>query len=97
MSACTASAATCMQSMHRQACCSAPGQSHVAGAHGGMSVVAQLLFREASPRMITGEEERLRALRDICSALPRTAQALDEQVRQLSHAQAKRHTARDNR
>ena len=70
-----------------------PGQGNVAAAHGGLSITAQLLFREASPRLITSEEQRLRALQHICSALPRTAQALDEQVRQLSHAQAKGHAA----
>ena len=76
--------------------CCMPGQGSVAAAHGAMSVVAQLLFREASPRMITSEEERLRALQDICSALPRTEQALGEQVRQLSHAHAKRRAAGNN-
>ena len=36
------------------------------------------------------EEERLRAVRHVCAALPRTAQALPEQVRQLRRAQAGR-------
>ena len=45
-----------------------------------------MLTCQASQRIITGEEDRLRALRHTCSALPRMAQALPEQVRQLSYA-----------
>lgn len=60
------------------------GQGHIAAAHGGMSLVAQLLLCQASSRIIPGEEERLRALRHVCAALPRTAQALLKQVRQPS-------------
>ena len=42
----------------------------------------------ASDRLMTSEEDRLRALRHMCSALPRTAQALHEQARQPSCALA---------
>ena len=47
-----------------------------------------LLICEASPRIIPGDEERLRALQLVCTALPRTAQALHDQVRQPSCASA---------
>ena len=53
---------------------------------GGMAMTSLLLICNASPRIILGEEERLRALRHACSALPRTAQALYDQVRQPSCA-----------
>ena len=56
-----------------------------------MSIVTQLLVTKSSQRIFTSEEERLRALRLVCSALPRTAQALHEQVRRPSCAQANRH------
>ena len=51
-----------------------------------MSVTTQLLGCNASHHIIPGKEDRLRALQHVYSALPRTAQALPEQVRQLSGA-----------
>ena len=57
-----------------------------------MSVVAAILCCNEAQCSIT-EEERLRALRHVCSAMSRTAQALPEQVRQLSSAQADRRAA----
>ena len=38
-------------------------------------------------RIIDVEEDRLRALQHVCSALPRTTRALDEQARLLGCAQ----------
>ena len=46
-----------------------------------------LLSCEASLHIIPGETERLRALQHVCAALPRTAQALSEQVRPLGPRQ----------
>ena len=48
-----------------------------------MSITAQLLVCGASLDIISGEEERLGALRHVCLALPRMAQAFHEQVRHL--------------
>ena len=67
-----------------------PGQGHRPAAFGAMSMTGLSLCCPASNRMITSEEERLRAMRHMCSALPRAAQALFEQVRQLSCALAER-------
>ena len=53
----------------------------MAGACHAMSMTAHMLVCEASHRIISGEDERLRALQHVCSALPRTGQALHEQVR----------------
>lgn len=47
-----------------------------------------LLCCEATARIVMSEEERLRALQHICAALPRTAQVLHEEVRQLCSATA---------
>ena len=58
----------------------------MAGTFHAMSMATHMLVCEASHRIIPGEEERLRALQYVCLALPRTAQALHEQVRQLSCA-----------
>ena len=44
-----------------------------------------LLRCEASLHILPGEEERLRALQHVSAALPRTAQALNEQARQLRY------------
>ena len=57
------------------------GQGHVAGTYHAMSVTTHMLVCEASHRIIIGEDDRLRALQHVCSALPRAAQALHEQVR----------------
>ena len=60
-----------------------PGHGHVVAACQGMELATTLLCCAALQRSL-GEEGRLRALRHVCAALPRTAQALPEQVRQLS-------------
>ena len=41
-----------------------------------------MLCSKTSERIITSDEERLRALQHVCLAIPRTAQALQEEVRQ---------------
>lgn len=63
-----------------------PGQGHLAAAFFAMTVTAPLLFFPLP--IISGEEERLRALQHVCFALPRTAQALSNHVRPLSYARA---------
>ena len=50
---------------------------------GAVSITAKLLVCGASLDIIAGEGGRLGALRHVCLALPRMAQALHEQVRQL--------------
>ena len=65
-----------------QACLCPPGQGHGNAAYGGTSIACHLLCCNASQHIIPCEEERLRALRHVCSALPRTAQALYKQVSQ---------------
>ena len=67
-----------------QACLCRPGQGHGNAAWGGVSITCHTLCCGASQRILYGEEERLRALRHVCSALPRTAQALQKQVRPLT-------------
>ena len=57
-----------------------PGQGHLAAA----CSATQILCCAASLHMIKDVEDRLRALQHVCLALPRTAQALYEQVRPLS-------------
>ena len=76
----------------QQACILHAGQGHIGAAYNGMNVTVALLASYNVHRGIN-EEERLRALRRICSAMLRTAQALPEQVRQLSHAQADKRAA----
>ena len=51
---------------------------------GGAEITANVLRSKASLHILPGTEDRLRALRHVCSALPRAAQALEDQVRQLS-------------
>ena len=67
-----------------------PGQTHLAAGSFGLMTIVSLLGCKARQQCMDGEEERLRALRAVCSALPRTAQALQEQARQLSCAQTDR-------
>ena len=62
-----------------------------------MRITAQLLMCGVSPDIIADEEERRGALEHVCLALPRMAQALYEQVRQLSCAQAERRAANQQR
>ena len=81
-------ASTSSTAWQQRACLRHPGQGHLAAAQGGMCMMTYLLCCEASPRIVTCEEDRLRALQHVCAALPRTAQALAEQVRRLSSASA---------
>lgn len=73
-----------------QTCLAHPGQGLVVAALGGAEMTAVVLRSKASLHILPGGEDRLRALRHVCSALPRAAQALDDQVRQLSCDQAER-------
>ena len=57
----------------------------MSAAYSAMSMTSQLLSLRALLKCFS-EEERLRALRHVCSALPRTAEALPEQARQQRRA-----------
>ena len=63
-----------------------PGRGHLSAAYCGVTVTAPLLCFPL--HIITGEEEKLRALQHVCFALPRTAQVLSDHVRPLSCASA---------
>ena len=67
-----------------------PGQGHAGVVRHAMDVTTAILCCYALKHSMS-EEERLGALRHVCSALPRTAQALPEQVRPLGTACADRH------
>lgn len=62
-----------------------PGQGRIGAARHAMDVTTGILCCYALQHSLS-EEERLRAARHVCSALPRTARELPEQVRQLSSA-----------
>ena len=63
-------------------CSVCAGQAHAAAAYESIRMIAQVLVSKACERIITSEDERLRALQHMCLAIPRTAQALHEEVRQ---------------
>ena len=69
-----------------------PGQGNIGVVRHAMDVTTAILCCYALKHSMS-EEERLRALRHVCSALPRTAQALPEQVRPLGSAWADRRAA----
>ena len=68
-----------------------PGQGHIGAARHAMDVTTGILCCNALQHSLS-EEERLRAVRHVCSALPRTARELPEQVRPLSSAWPDRRT-----
>ena len=75
-----------------QTCLARAGQGLAVSALGGAEITAVVLRSKASLHILPGTEDRLRALRHVCSALPRAAQALNDEVRQLSCTQAERCT-----
>ena len=85
--------ARCCDTHTSALCLLHPGLGNLSAVQGGMCNMTYLLCCEATPRIVTSEEERLRALQHVCAALPRTAQALHEQARQLSSVSADRPAA----
>ena len=65
---------------HGQACSCHSGQGHVAAAMAAMEMTGHMLGCAASARIIPSGEERERLLRLMCTALPRAAASIREQV-----------------
>ena len=70
----------------RQARSTPAGKGLIVGSIAATEIVTGLLRSKASLHIIPDTEDRLRALRNVCSAMPYAAQALFEQVRQLCWA-----------